>query len=48
MPSDRTETKREERATGRQRTLELPQPRRDQIAPPLMVDGPEALRDSHC
>jgi hypothetical protein len=48
MPSDRTEKQREDRVNGRQRTLELPLPHRDQIAPPLMVDGPEAVRGSDC
>jgi hypothetical protein len=48
MPSDRSEKQGEDRATGRRRMQELPLSRRDQIAPPLMVDGPEATRDSHC
>jgi len=48
MPTNRTDKQRDDRATGHQRIQESPLPRRDQITPPLMVDGPEAIRGSQC
>jgi hypothetical protein len=48
MPTERTDAQRNDRAHPQpsQSKLPLPQPR--QIAHPLIVEGPEAVRDSHC
>jgi hypothetical protein len=48
MPSDRTETPRDDSTAVHPHKHELPLRPARQIAPPLGLDGPEALRDSHC
>ena len=47
MPNDRTDKPRDERGRQPRPDLKLPQPAQ-QIAHPLIGDGPEAVRDSHC
>jgi hypothetical protein len=48
MPNERTEKPRSDLAQQRQPAPGLPLPPAHQIAHPLIVNGPEAVRDSHC
>ena len=48
MPTERADTPRNARALQQQSDLKLPLPQAGQTAHPLIVEGPEAVRDSHC
>jgi hypothetical protein len=48
MPNERTDKQRADHRRQQPAELKLPQPPAHQIAPPLIVEGPEAVRDSHC
>ena len=48
MPTERTDNPRTDRAPKPRSDLKLPLPQARQIAHPLIVEGPEAVRDSHC
>jgi hypothetical protein len=48
MPNERTEKSRGDRAQQRPADLKSPLPPANRITPPLNIEGPEAVRDSHC
>jgi hypothetical protein len=48
MPTERTDNPRNDRADQQRPDLKLPLPQTRQSAHPLIVEGPEAVRDSHC
>ena len=48
MPTERNDSLRNDRAHQQRSELKWPLPKARQTAHPLVVEGPEALRDSHC
>jgi hypothetical protein len=48
MPTERTDNPRSDHTHQQRSDLKLPLPQPRQTAHPLVVEGPEALRDSHC
>ena len=48
MPTERTDNPSNGRALQQRPDLKPPLPQARQSAHPLIVDGPEAVRDSHC
>ena len=48
MPTAVNDNQRNERTDQRRSDLKLPLPQARQTAHPLIVEGPEAPRDSHC
>jgi len=48
MLTERTDSPRNDRAYQQRPELKLPLPPAPQTAHPLVVEGPEAVRDSHC
>jgi hypothetical protein len=48
MPSERTDNSRDDRTFQQRPDLKQPLPSARQIAHPLIVEGPEAVRDSRC
>jgi len=48
MPTERTDNQRNDRAYQQRPKLKLQLPPAPQAAHPLVVEGPEAVRDSHC
>jgi hypothetical protein len=48
MPTERTDAQRNDRAHPQRSGLKLPLPQARQTAHPLTLEGPEAVRDSHC
>ena len=48
MPTERTDTPRNDRARQQRSDLKPASPQALQTAHPLIVEGPEAVRDSHC
>jgi hypothetical protein len=48
MPTQRTDKERNDRIHPQQPDLKLPLQQARQVAHPLVVEGPEGVRDSHC
>jgi hypothetical protein len=48
MPTERKDSQRDDRTHQPRSELKLPLPQPRQTAHPLIVEGPEAVRDSHC
>jgi hypothetical protein len=48
MPTERTSNPRNDRALQQRSDLKQPVPAAHQLAHPLVVEGPEAVRDSRC
>jgi hypothetical protein len=48
MRTERTDDQRNDRAHQQRSEMELPLPQARQTAHPLVFEGPEAVRDSHC
>lgn len=48
MPTERTDTPCNDRAHQQPSNLKPASPQARQTAHPLIVEGPEAVRDSHC
>ncbi len=48
MPTERTDKPRNDRAHQQRSDLKPQLPQARQTAHPLIVEGPEAVRDSHC
>jgi len=48
MPTERTDNPRSDRPHQPRPDLKLQLPQARQAAHPLTVEGPEAVRDSHC
>ncbi|WP_407155292.1 hypothetical protein [Bradyrhizobium sp. STM 3557] len=48
MPTERKDSQRNDRAHQQRSELKLPSPQARQTAHPLTIEGPEAVRDSHC
>lgn len=48
MTSDNAEDRRRKTQSQPRREPRSAQPAAEPVNPPLLIDGPEAVRDSHC